>query len=306
MGIYGPLLRERGLLLVDNRGTGTSALIDCRSVQGFAGATSGPEFPGVVAAARAQIERRYRRPGGPPFTPPTCSRPSTPRATSRRSCARSGSGKVDLYGDSYGTFFVQSFISRHQRHLHSVVLDSAYPVRGLDPWYASSGDVARRALDAVCERDAAARPPRPAAPPPGSRRSARAAARRADRRHHPRLRRQPGAPALRHPGARGHGPGRGVGPGHLPRARRLGPSRARRRRRAAAAPRGPVEDLQPRSEHRRLLLERPLLRRQLPGLPAALLDAGLAGGAPRPAGRAPGRTRRRGRSTRSPPASGSR
>ena len=62
--------------------------------------------------------------------------------------------KIDLYGDSYGTFFVQSYISRHRKRLNSVLLDSAYPVRGLDPWYASSGEVARRAFDAVCERDA--------------------------------------------------------------------------------------------------------------------------------------------------------
>src|SRR4051812_39497993 len=32
-GTYGPLLRERGLLLVDQRGTGGSALIDCRKLQ---------------------------------------------------------------------------------------------------------------------------------------------------------------------------------------------------------------------------------------------------------------------------------
>ena len=62
-------------------------------------------------------------------------------------------GPVDLYGDSYGTFFVQSFISRYQGLLHSVLLDSSYPVRDLDPWYVSSGTVARSALDAVCARD---------------------------------------------------------------------------------------------------------------------------------------------------------
>jgi hypothetical protein len=39
--------------------------------------------------------------------------------------------------------------------VHSVTLDSAYPVVGLDPWYASSGPVARDALDAVCSRDLA-------------------------------------------------------------------------------------------------------------------------------------------------------
>ena len=44
-------------------------------------------------------------------------------------------GKVDLYGDSYGTFFAQSFLSRYPGRLRSVVLDSAYEARDLDPWY---------------------------------------------------------------------------------------------------------------------------------------------------------------------------
>jgi pimeloyl-ACP methyl ester carboxylesterase len=58
-------------------------------------------------------------------------------------------GKVDLYGDSYGTYFVQDFIARHPGMLHSVVLDSAYPRRGTDLWYASSGVAARAALETV-------------------------------------------------------------------------------------------------------------------------------------------------------------
>jgi TAP-like protein len=48
---------------------------------------------------------------------------------------------------------VQSFISRYPGLLHSVLLDSSYPVRDLDPWYVSSGTVARSALEAVCARD---------------------------------------------------------------------------------------------------------------------------------------------------------
>ena len=36
-------------------------------------------------------------------------------------------GPVDLYGDSYGTFFAQVFLGRHPDQLRSVVLDSAYP-----------------------------------------------------------------------------------------------------------------------------------------------------------------------------------
>ena len=70
-------------------------------------------------------------------------------------------GRVDLYGDSYGTWFAQSFMARHPAQLHSVTLDSAYPVVGLDPWYASSGAVgaqrARRRLRAR-RRCAAAAP----------------------------------------------------------------------------------------------------------------------------------------------------
>ena len=149
-GIYGPLLQERGLLLVDNRGTGTSDLIDCPAVQKFGGSTATDAFPGRVARCARQLERRY----------PKVSHAEDLFATAYAANDLSAVlralklGKVDLYGDSYGTFFVQSFISRHQNQLNSVILDSAYPVRELDPWYASSGETAQRAMDAVCSRDA--------------------------------------------------------------------------------------------------------------------------------------------------------
>ena len=144
-GIYGPLLRDRGLLLVDNRGTGGSALIDCRRLQRYSGVTSGGRFPSVVAGCARQIERRYG--SADLFATAYAARDLAAVIRALRL------GPVDLYGDSYGTFFVQSFISRYQGLLHSVVLDSSYPVRDLDPWYVSSGTVARSALDAVCARD---------------------------------------------------------------------------------------------------------------------------------------------------------
>jgi pimeloyl-ACP methyl ester carboxylesterase len=152
-GIYGPLLRERDLLLVDNRGTGGSALIDCPRVQRFAGNTSRPVFPRLVAGCARWIERRHRRPGRPLHAPDLF---ATAYATADLAAVIRALrlGRIDLFGDSYGTFFVQSFISRYPELLHSVTIDSSYPVRGLDPWYASSGETARRAMDAVCERDA--------------------------------------------------------------------------------------------------------------------------------------------------------
>ncbi len=152
-GIYGPLVGERGLLLVDNRGTGNSGLVDCPHLQKFQGVTSGPGFPGLVAGCARRIERTWARRGRPPLHAADLFGTAYAVEDLAAVMRRLGLGRVDLYGDSYGTWFVQSFIARHPELLHSVTLDSAYPVRGLDPWYASSGPVARAALDAVCARD---------------------------------------------------------------------------------------------------------------------------------------------------------
>ena len=149
-GIYGgALLRQRGLLLVDNRGTGTSDLIDCKAVQDFAGVNTTTAFAKRVEACARQIERRH--PGVH-----AADLYATAYAVNDLAAVigKLRLGRVDLYGDSYGTFFSQSFMARHADLLHSVVLDSAYPVRDLDPWYVSSATVARSAMDAVCARDA--------------------------------------------------------------------------------------------------------------------------------------------------------
>jgi pimeloyl-ACP methyl ester carboxylesterase len=142
-GIYAPLLRERNLLLVDNRGTGSSALIDCENLQRFSGRTSGPAFAKRVGACAKRIDRR--------FGPHASDLFATAYAVDDLAAVirALGFGKVDMYGDSYGTFFVQHFMSRHPEALHSVVLDSAYSPRDLDPWYASSGEAARNALEIV-------------------------------------------------------------------------------------------------------------------------------------------------------------
>ena len=61
LGIFGPLLPERGLLLVDQRGTGGSALIDCKCVQAFAGRTSGLAFASRAGRCGRTIDARYGR-----------------------------------------------------------------------------------------------------------------------------------------------------------------------------------------------------------------------------------------------------
>ena len=93
--IFGPLLKTRDLLLVDNRGTGGSALIDCRSVQSFAGRTSGPAFARRAARCAAEIKRRH---GDPSLF-------ATAYAADDLAAVIKALGykRVDLYGDSYGT-----------------------------------------------------------------------------------------------------------------------------------------------------------------------------------------------------------
>ncbi len=143
LSIFGPLLKTRSLLLVDNRGTGGSALIDCKSVQSFAGRTSGSAFAKRVGQCATEIEQQHGA--------GTSSLFATKYAVDDLAAVlrELEIEEFDLYGDSYGTFFVQDFIARRPDGLRSVILDSAYPRRDLDPWYVSSGAAARTALETV-------------------------------------------------------------------------------------------------------------------------------------------------------------
>ena len=144
--MYGPLLRHRDLLLVDNRGTGGSALIDCHPLQRGVADTGTPQYLAAVAHCAAALNRRYGPEGANRFA--TAYATEDFEAVLRRLRLRT----IDLYGDSYGTFFVQSYLSRHHARVRSVVLDSAYPIQDLEPWYASSAREGFNALGRVCER----------------------------------------------------------------------------------------------------------------------------------------------------------
>ena len=153
--LFRPLLATRNLLLVDSRGTGGSALIDCRDLQGFPGKTITPRFDAMVAACGRHLARAL--PGRGPGATPASDLYATAYAT--RDLAdvirALGAGPVDLYGDSYGSWFAQSFASRYPHLLRSVVLDSTYSLVHLSPWYASTATTARTAFRLVCARDLA-------------------------------------------------------------------------------------------------------------------------------------------------------
>jgi pimeloyl-ACP methyl ester carboxylesterase len=139
--MYGPLNRRRNLLLVDQRGTGRSEPIDCASMQELT-------EPFAVAAGRCG-----RGLGARADDYSTALSADDLAAVLRRLDL----DDVDVYGDSYGTFFAQVFVGRHPDLVRSVVLDAAYPTYGEPGWYPTSPPTAKRAFHLACVRSAPCR-----------------------------------------------------------------------------------------------------------------------------------------------------
>lgn len=150
VGSFGSLLTRRNMLLVDERGTGRSALIDCTPLQSLH--VPSPRFTAALTACGKQLNHTYRSSHGGYVHASDLFTTADAARDMARVIRALRLGTVDLYGDSYGTYFAQSFLSRYPHLLRSVVLDSAYEARGLDPWYRTSVTTARRAFDAVCHR----------------------------------------------------------------------------------------------------------------------------------------------------------
>jgi pimeloyl-ACP methyl ester carboxylesterase len=134
--LFRPLLENHELVLVDQRGQGLSEQYDCPDLQ----AGEGPEFVTVAECARRLGKRfiSYR----------------TSAAADDINSVREALGyeKIALYGDSYGTFLAQSYAYRHGDTLEALVLDSAYPAFGEDPWYPSLPRTGIRSLGIACDR----------------------------------------------------------------------------------------------------------------------------------------------------------
>jgi pimeloyl-ACP methyl ester carboxylesterase len=139
--MYGPLLERRNLLLVDQRGTGLSGPIHC------------PALQDLRMAYRLAAGRCGRKLGDRADDYTTALSADDLAAVVRRLDL----GRVDVYGDSYGTFFAQVFAGRHPGLVRSVVLDSAYPTHGESAFYPTQAPAMRRAFGAACRRSAACR-----------------------------------------------------------------------------------------------------------------------------------------------------
>jgi pimeloyl-ACP methyl ester carboxylesterase len=134
--LWRPISARRDLLLVDLRGTGRSQPLDCpafrRHILGY-----------IDRAARcaAQI--------GPARDFYDTSQSVQDLAAVLRVLHI---GRVDLYGDSYGSYAAQAFALRYPHRLRSLVLDGTYQLPGSDPAFADLAASTRSALRLACGR----------------------------------------------------------------------------------------------------------------------------------------------------------
>jgi pimeloyl-ACP methyl ester carboxylesterase len=137
LALFKPLRLRHDVLLMDNRGTGQSGAIDCRELQ-----TAEKWTVELTAACGRSLGE-----GAPLY--------STANAADDLAAILDalGIGRIDLYGDSYGTYFAQVFALRHPNTLRSIVLDGAYPLNGPDyPWYPSYAPAMRDKFNIACRR----------------------------------------------------------------------------------------------------------------------------------------------------------
>ncbi|HEY6482291.1 MAG TPA: alpha/beta fold hydrolase [Steroidobacteraceae bacterium] len=135
--LFAPLRSRRDVLLMDNRGTGRSAAIDCVALQ---------SDPAITEANVAQCGR---------FLGAQAASYSTASASDDLAAILDALGvrRIDLYGDSYGTFFAQTFAVRHPDRLRSLVLDGAYPLSSPGyAWYPNYAPAMRAKFDRACAR----------------------------------------------------------------------------------------------------------------------------------------------------------
>ncbi len=149
-GQYGSDLRDHNLLLVDNRGTGASSAIDCPALQTLSATASPRAVQSAAYSCGRALDHRWKYRNGR-WVHAADMFGSVAAADDMAALLRAlHTGPVSIYGDSYGTFFVQVFAEQHPALVKDAVLDSAYQVRHLAPWYRSTMSGLQRSFNHVC------------------------------------------------------------------------------------------------------------------------------------------------------------
>jgi pimeloyl-ACP methyl ester carboxylesterase len=142
--LWRPVSARRDLVLVDLRGTGRSGALNCPAFRRHI-------LPYIVRAGRCAAQLGSARDDYD-----TSQSVQDVEAVLRTI----GVGKIDLYGDSYGSYAAQAFALRYPWRLRSLVLDGTYQLPGSDPALADIAQSTRSSLQLACER-------RPACPAGG-------------------------------------------------------------------------------------------------------------------------------------------
>jgi len=140
LGLFDALRDRRDVLIIDKRGTGLSAAIDCPAMQ------AGSASLAAIGACASQLGASSWLYG-------------TRFATADIVAVLDALGlpEVDFYGDSYGTFVGQVLAGLYPQRLRSIVLDSAYPVRAPDAWFPTDWATAWSGIDLSCSRSPSCR-----------------------------------------------------------------------------------------------------------------------------------------------------
>src|ERR1022692_2293934 len=154
-GTFLPLLGARNLLLVNLRGTGNSSAFLCKTLQDWKDSDGIAAYTIDTGKCGQQLNHTRKLPGGGYVQASDLYTTANAARDVALLLRRLQTGKVDLYGDSYGTFFGQTFTARYAKMLRSVTLDSAYPVSQQNPFYPHMILTARHAFNISCDRGVA-------------------------------------------------------------------------------------------------------------------------------------------------------
>jgi pimeloyl-ACP methyl ester carboxylesterase len=134
--LWRPISARRDLVLVDLRGTGRSGALNCPAFRRHI-------LPYIVRAGRCAAQL------GPTRDDYDTSQSVQDLAVVLNAI---GVGKIDLYGDSYGSYAAQAFAIRYPHRLRSLVLDGTYQLPGTDPALADLAASTQSSLALACER----------------------------------------------------------------------------------------------------------------------------------------------------------
>jgi pimeloyl-ACP methyl ester carboxylesterase len=136
--MIGSLRQRHDLILMDQRGTGGSDAIHCPGVQDYDGLARPKDFPTVVAACAKRLGASANAFG------------SAAVAEDLQAVLQAlHVKKVDLYGDSYGSYAAQVFALHYPSFVRDLVLDGTYN-QHFKPFEPEAVTALRRAWDTMC------------------------------------------------------------------------------------------------------------------------------------------------------------